>query len=152
KVWHAPHFLAAAAPFSIEAVCSSFSIGSEAGAASFAPPSVASFAAIAKPGFSGVFGANSAWAVKLVTRRSRQVPRTAPIILLSSKESILAQAPGPKGVDWKAGSAAARERLKGESALSRRTPKQGLRYRFAPALATRISGPNLVPSPPFPAH
>src|ERR1700754_1252664 len=31
KVWHAAHFLAAAAPFSTEAVCSSFSIGSAGG-------------------------------------------------------------------------------------------------------------------------
>src|ERR1700677_2340919 len=28
KVWQAPHFLAAASPFSTEAVCSSFSVGS----------------------------------------------------------------------------------------------------------------------------
>jgi len=37
-VWQAPHFLEAAAPFSTEAVCSSFSIGSEGAAAAAAPP------------------------------------------------------------------------------------------------------------------
>src|SRR6185295_16974206 len=120
KVWQAAHFLAAAAPFSTDAVCSSFSIGSDfAGAASLAPPpSPSSFAAIAKPGFSGILGANSALAVKLVTRRSRQVARTAPIILLSSKESILAQAPRPRNVDGRAGSAAARGRSRGNRAFA----------------------------------
>src|ERR1700676_3847399 len=94
KVWQAWHFLAAAAPFSAEAVCNSFSIGTDgAGAASLAPPSGAVFTAISKPGFSGITGANRALAVKLVTSRTRQVPRTAPRILLISKESISDQAP-----------------------------------------------------------
>src|SRR6202035_1325541 len=97
KVWQATHFLAEAAPFSTEAVCSNFSIGSDgAGAAGLPPPSAASFTAISKPGFSGILGANSAPAVKLVTSKTRQVPRMAPRILLSSKESILDQAPGRK--------------------------------------------------------
>src|SRR3954451_13758139 len=95
KVWQAPHFLAAAAPFSTEAVWSSFSLGPAAAAA--APPSLpwpaSSFTAISKPGFSGILGENSALAVKLVTSRMRQVPSTAPRILLSSKESISGQAP-----------------------------------------------------------
>src|SRR3954451_7123967 len=97
KVWQAAHFLAAAAPFSTEAVWSSFSIGSE-GAAAAAPPlsPASSFTAISKPGFSGVLGENNAWAVKLVTSRMRQVPSTAPRILLSSKESISGQAPHRK--------------------------------------------------------
>src|SRR5437588_10054030 len=74
KVWQAAHFLADAAPFSTEAVCSSFSIGSDgAAAAGLAPASLSSFAAIAKPGFSGTLGANTAPAVKLVTSRTRQV-------------------------------------------------------------------------------
>src|SRR3954463_6887108 len=38
KVWQAAHFLAAAAPFSAEAVCSSFSIGSDGAAGSAGPP------------------------------------------------------------------------------------------------------------------
>ena len=38
KVWQAAHFLAAAAPFSTEAVCSSFSIGSDGAAASASAP------------------------------------------------------------------------------------------------------------------
>src|SRR3954454_16909607 len=90
KVWQAAHFLAAAAPFSTEAVCSSFSIGSAAATA--APPLAApsaSFTAISKPGFSGIFGANSALAVKLVTSTTRQAASTAPRTLFSSKESIL---------------------------------------------------------------
>ena len=44
--------------------------------------------------FSSGFGVKIAPAAKLVTRRRRQVPRTAPRILLSSKESISDQAPG----------------------------------------------------------
>src|SRR3984893_3537059 len=97
KVWQAAHFLAAAVPFSTEAVCKSFSIGSDgAGAASLPPRGASSFTAISNPGFSGITGANSAPAVKLVTKRTRQVPRIAPRILLSSKESIFDQAPGRK--------------------------------------------------------
>src|ERR1700710_283088 len=97
KVWQAAHFLAAAAPFSTEAVCSSFSIGSDGAAASLAPPSWAtSFTAISKPGFSGILGEKIALAVKLVTRSRMQVPRMAPMILLSSKESIADQAPALK--------------------------------------------------------
>src|SRR5437764_15306401 len=98
KVWQAAHFLAADAPFSTEAVWSSFSIGSD-GAAAAAPPPLSpasSFTAISKPGFSGILGENSALAVKLVTSRMRQVPSTAPRILLSSKESISGQAPHRK--------------------------------------------------------
>src|ERR1700730_16277225 len=98
KVWQAAHFFAAAAPFSTEAVCNSFSIGSDGGAAaSLAPPSGASLTAISKPGFSGIFGAKSALAVKLVTSRTRQVPRMAPRILLSSKESIFGSGSRPEG-------------------------------------------------------
>src|SRR5216683_3167367 len=98
NVWQAAHFLAAAAPFSTEAVCSNFSIGSDGAAASLAPPSWASsFTAISKPGFSGITGEKIAPAAKLVTRRRMQVPRIAPRILLSSKESIFDQAPGLKG-------------------------------------------------------
>src|SRR5882724_262840 len=97
KVWQAPHFFAEAAPFSTDAVCSSFSIGSDgAAAASLPPPSGVSFTAISNPGFAGILEANSALAVKLVTRRTRQVARIAPRILFSSKESIFDQAPGRK--------------------------------------------------------
>src|SRR5580765_7570822 len=109
KVWQAAHFLAAAAPFSTEEVCSSFSIGSDGAAASAAPPCASSFTAISKPGFSGIWGANIAPAAKLVTRTRMQVPRRAPIILLSSKESILDQAPGRKD-RLKAGKTAADSR------------------------------------------
>src|SRR3954471_20512076 len=97
KVWQAAHFLAAAAPFSTEAVCNSFSIGSDGAAASAGPPPcVSSFTAISKPGFSGIPGEKIAPAPKLVTRSRMQVPRMAPRILLSSKESIVAQAPALK--------------------------------------------------------
>src|SRR6185312_17129833 len=92
------HFFAAAWPFSTEAVCSSFSIGSEGAAAAAASlPWPSSLAAMAKPGFSGSLGANIALAVKFITRRTMQVASTAPRILLISKESILDQAPGRKG-------------------------------------------------------
>src|SRR6266700_2907656 len=94
KVWQAAHFLAAAAPSSAEAACNNFSIGSDGAAASAGPPCATSLTAISKPGFSGIWGANIAPAAKLVTRTMIEVPRMAPIILLSSKESILAQAPG----------------------------------------------------------
>src|ERR1700730_13375549 len=101
KVWQAAHFFADAAPFSTEAVCNSFSIGSDgAAAASLAPPSGASFTAISEPRFSGIAGAKITPAVKLVTNRTRQVPRIAPRTLLSSKESISDQAPGRK-VDFR---------------------------------------------------
>src|SRR3978361_1700203 len=97
KVWQAAHFLAAAAPFSTEAVCSSFSIGAVRAAASAGPPPCASsFTAISKPGFSGILGVKIAPAPKLVTRSRMQVPRMAPMILLSSKESIADQAPALK--------------------------------------------------------
>src|SRR5258708_20858349 len=100
-VWQAPPFFAAAAPFSAEAVCRSFSIGTDgAGAASLPPAGASSLTAISKPGFSSALGANNAWAVKLVTNRTRQVPRIAPRTLLSSKESISDQAPGRK-VDFR---------------------------------------------------
>src|SRR6266567_9206170 len=58
------------------------------GAAEAAAPCASSFTAISKPGFSGIWGANIAPAAKLVTRTMMQVPRMAPMILLSSKESI----------------------------------------------------------------
>src|SRR4051794_41786596 len=38
KVWQAAHFLAAAAPFSTEAGCNNFSIGSDGGPGSAGPP------------------------------------------------------------------------------------------------------------------
>src|SRR6185312_17527027 len=98
------HFFAAAWPFSTEAVCSSFSIGSEGAAAAAASlPWPSSLAAMAKPGFSGSLGANIALAVKFITRRTMQVASTAPRILLISKESILDQAPGRKGSKGAAG-------------------------------------------------
>jgi hypothetical protein len=59
-------------------------------------PCDSSFTAISKPGFSGILGENTALAAKLVTRTRMQVPRTAPRILLSSKESIVDQAPSRK--------------------------------------------------------
>src|SRR5258705_9107676 len=119
KVWQAAHFFAAAAPFSTDAVCNSFSIGSEgAGAASLPPPWLSSFTAISYPGFSGILGEKSAVAVKLVTSRTRQVPRMAPRILLSSKESILDQAPGRK-VDFRPSE---RPRKTSEIRLSPRPP------------------------------
>src|SRR4051794_41964411 len=49
KVWQAAHFLAAAAPFSTEAVCSSFSIGSGGGGAAGAAPWGSFFSAVFEP-------------------------------------------------------------------------------------------------------
>src|SRR6266481_3737738 len=148
KVWQAAHFLAAAAPFSTDAVCSNFSIGSDGAAASLAPPSWASsFTAISKPGFSGITGEKIAPAAKLVTKSTMQVPRMAPITLLSSKESIADQAPEPEG-RLKAGKTAADSHQ--ESGF-RAAPSAGLRYRFARALATRINAPTFRQSPLFPA-
>src|SRR4051794_22327312 len=50
KVWQAAHFFAAAAPFSADAVCSSFSIGSEGAAAGSLPPAMgSSFTANSQP-------------------------------------------------------------------------------------------------------
>src|SRR5437016_6375801 len=97
KVWQAAHFLAAAAPFSTDAVCNSFSIGSDGAAAARAAPWDSSFTAISKPGFSSGLGVNTAWAAKLVTRTRMHVPRMAPRILLSSKESIVGSGSGPEG-------------------------------------------------------
>src|SRR3979409_2511006 len=58
NVWQAAHFLAAADPFSTEAVCNSFSIGSDgaAGAATFPAPSGNSFPAVSQPGPSAPTG------------------------------------------------------------------------------------------------
>src|SRR3984893_17446928 len=100
KVWQAAHFFAAAAPFSTDAVCNSFSIGSEGGGAASLAPLSTSFTTISKPGFAGITGVKIAPAAKLVASRTRQVPRMAPRILLSSKESIFDQAPGRK-VDFR---------------------------------------------------
>src|ERR1700761_5741216 len=120
KVWQVVQTLAAAWPFSTEAVCRSFSIGSEgaAAAAPSLPAPAASLAAMAKPGFSGGLAAKIALAVKLVTNRRIQEASTAPMILLSSKESILAQAPGRKG----SGNAAGGRRNRPGLAVSQRTP------------------------------
>src|SRR3984885_2682270 len=109
KLWQAAHFLAAASPFSTEAVCSSFSIGSGGGGGASLPPGASSLTAISKPGFSGITGAKIAPAAKLVASRTRQVARMAPRILLSSKESILDQAPG-RDVDFRPRETAADER------------------------------------------
>src|SRR5581483_4325122 len=101
--------------------------------------------AISKPGFSGILGENSAWAVKLVTSRMRQVPSTAPRILLSPKESISGQAPHRKK-ELAAGRPPGR--ASGESKRSLSFPRVlPFRYRFARALATRISDPAHGPSP-----
>src|SRR6267378_7254699 len=148
KVWQAAHFLAAAAPFSTEAVCSSFSIGSDGAAASLGPAaSPSAFATMAKPGFSGSLGAKSAPAVKLVTSRMRQVPRMAPRILLSSKESIFRSGSRPEG-RLKAGGTAADERQESGFCTA---PSAAMRYRFARALATRINARASGQSPSFPA-
>src|SRR6201999_2550556 len=79
-----------------------------------------SLAAISKPGLAGSFGANSAFAVKLVISNTRQVASTAPRILLISKESISDQAPGRK---VELGRAAAEWEGPG-SRLSQRTPRR----------------------------
>src|SRR5580692_1663215 len=108
KVWQAPHFFAAASPFSTEAVCSSFAIGTTGAGAASLPAGASSFTAISKPGFAGITGAKIAPAAKLVASRTRQVARMAPRILLSSKESILDQAPG-RNVDLGRGETAVDE-------------------------------------------
>src|SRR5581483_3087013 len=130
KVWQVWQTFAAAWPFSAEAVCSSFSIGSEGAAAagSLAPPS-ASLAAMAKPGFSGGLEANNALAVKLVTRSTIQVASTAPRILLISKESIVRSGSRPEGVEGR-GRAAAQQ---GRDSQFRSAPQARREYRFAPA-------------------
>src|SRR5882672_5722410 len=157
KVWQAAHFLAAAAPFSTEAVCSSFSIGSAgAAAACLAPPSASPFTAISKPGLAGIWGENSALAVKLVTSSTRQVPSTAPRILLSSKESIVDQAPGRKVEMIRVGRwqrpGGRRNALENaqESDFRNRTPERPRRYRFARSLATRIYAPGFQQPPSIP--
>src|ERR1700733_14042792 len=109
KLWQAPHFFAAASPFSTAAVCRSFSIGSDGAGAASLPPGASSLTAISKPGFAGITGEKIAPAAKLVASRTRQVARTAPMILLSSKESILDQAPG-RNVDFRPRETAADER------------------------------------------
>src|SRR6202035_5810915 len=97
--------------------------------------------------------------VKLVTSRTRQVPRTAPRILLSSKESILDQAPG-RNVDLGRGETAEDERQ--ESGF-RTAPEPrsdiGLPVLWQPVYMRRLSplphhcrpvinrGPDLTPMP-----
>ena len=81
-------FLGGAAPFSTEAVCSSFSIGSDGAAASLPAARRVFLHRNVVAGLGRLGGAKIAPAVKFVTSRTRQVPRTAPRILLSSKESI----------------------------------------------------------------
>src|SRR5581483_4494849 len=99
KVWQVWQTFAAAWPFSTDAVCSSFSIGSLGAAAGLAssplPPS--SLAAISNPGLAIGFGVNIALAVKLVISNTRQVASTAPRILLISKESIFGSGSRPEG-------------------------------------------------------
>ena len=63
------------------------------------PPAASSFTAISKPGLAGGTGANSALAVKFMTSSMRQLARSAPRILLSSKESMSNSAPSPKAYD-----------------------------------------------------
>ena len=63
---------------------------------SFAANAVFTPKPLEKPGFSSGFGVNTALAAKLVTRTRMQVARIAPRILLSSKESIVDQAPSRK--------------------------------------------------------
>src|SRR6185437_542475 len=152
KVWQVWQTFAAACPFSAEAVCRSFSIGSDGSAfAGSLPPPVSSLAAMAKPGFSRGWGANHAFAAKFVTSRTMQVASTAPSILLISKESISDQAPGRKGSMGAALPAAGIARESQFESHFRSAPKQGRRYRFAPALATRINAPAFGQSPLFPA-
>src|SRR5260370_15411081 len=71
KVWQAAHFFAAAAPFSTEAVCRSFSIGSDgAGAGFFAPPVASFLTPVLLPRLSGLAGAENAAAAKLRHNRN----------------------------------------------------------------------------------
>ena len=79
--------------------------------------------------------------------RRMQVPRMAPRILLSSKESIVGSGSRPER------STEGRQNGRGcASGISfRAAPSAGLRYRFARALATRINAPTFRQSPLFPA-
>src|SRR5437016_5930011 len=146
KVWQAAHFLAAAAPFSAEAVCSNFSIGSDGAAASAGPPCPASsFTAISKPGFSGILGEKIAPAAKLVTSSRMQVPRMAPMILLSSKESILAQAPA-REVDVRP---ERRPRIKPQESGFRAAPSATVEISVCPRSGNPYKRPNFPPIPHY---
>src|SRR5262249_38209467 len=84
-----------------------------------------SLAAMAKPGFAGGWAANIALEVKFSTRRTIQVASTAPMILLSSKESILAQAPGRKGSKKGVKGAAGRPRTAQDSPIAAHPEQAG---------------------------
>ena len=103
-----------------------------------------SFTAISKPGFSGITGAKIAPAVKLVTSRTRQVPRMAPRILLSSKESIFGSGSRPERSTL---GRRERPRMSIRNQAFAPHPEPAMRYRFARALATRINAPSFRPIP-----
>src|SRR5579859_7173520 len=88
NVWQAWHALVAAWPRSTVALASSFSIGSSGAAFSAAPGVAAFLISISKPGLAGSGAEKIASAVTFKANTARHVPRTAPTILLNSKESI----------------------------------------------------------------
>src|SRR5690349_3929234 len=103
NVWQAAHCLAVACPFSIDAFARRVSIGcSGSFAAPAFSPALSSLTAISNPGLAGFSGANSAPAPILSASRIRQVPRTAPRILFSSKEFIEFRLP-KRGVTVRSG-------------------------------------------------
>ena len=110
---------------STDALASKFSIGCDGSAGpAFSEPPV-SLTAMAKPGLAGFSGVKIALAPILSARRARQHARTAPRILLSSKEFIEFGLPerARNGTGW----------------VATEVSVTADRYRFACALATRIS-------------
>src|SRR4051794_41805808 len=79
KVWQAAHFLAAAAPFSTEAVCNSFSIGSGGGPGFFGPPGgSAFFSPRSFPRLFPLFGGKNPPAGEIAPPRKREGGPKAP--------------------------------------------------------------------------
>src|SRR5258707_7559829 len=72
KVWQAPHFFAAAAPFSTDAVCNSFSIGSDRGGAAFLAPLSTSLTAMSQTRLSRLTRGDIAPAAQLLCHRNQQ--------------------------------------------------------------------------------
>src|SRR5258708_11775535 len=81
KVWQAPHFFAAAAPFSTDAVCNSFSIGSDGRGAAFLAPLSTSLTAVSKTRLFRLPRGENAPAPEIVPPRTRQGTKDAPQVL-----------------------------------------------------------------------
>src|SRR5262249_25675667 len=123
KVWHVMHFFADSAPRVASAFTRSSSSGTSGCVGVVVPPPGGGVVgtSISKPGLTGLTGAKTAPAAILSATTPRQVPRMAPRILFSSKESNTGQSPaqGRWGEMMRCG---------------------GTDNRFASPLATRITG------------